>query len=474
MAKLGQLLVARGWITVQQLTRALKNQNVAGGRIGTCLLEMDAITEELLLKGLSEQLGVPSAAADDLRGVQDEVLGLIPEKLARRCRAVPFRVEGGRLDLALMDPRNLSAQDEIAFASGKRVKVYVAEELRVLEALDKYYHEECPSRFGMVLDRLNRARFLWEKPAAARTEAAGELLPSLDSPFDNRLAAPPKIQLPPHLPELEPPQPRPRPPAAAAAAFPSIETLWPQPAPPRPTAPAPPPAAPALAARAAAPVPAPATAVAAAAAPAAPSVAPPPPPRSQSVSLTPEERADLGAVAWVEPASTDRSLPVPASLDEVETALGKATDLEEVARVLLGFLGRDHRRAAIFQVTRERINGWRVHGTGIDREAFAAFSIGFDQPSLFLNLRHGSSLYLGPLPPMPAHRQLARTWGGDLPRDCVMLPVRIKDRLLMVVYADGATRGPVELQQMQRLMNAATSAVERCILANRQRGEAKS
>jgi hypothetical protein len=460
MAKLGQLLVARGWITVQQLTRALKNQNVAGGRIGTCLLEMDALTEELLLKGLSEQLGVPSAAADDLRGVPDEVLGLIPEKLARRCRAVPFRVEGGRLDLALMDPRNLSAQDEIAFASGKRVKVYVAEELRVLEALDKYYHEECPSRFGMVLDRLNRARFLWEKAAPERTEPAGELLPSLDSPFDNRLAAPPKIQLPPHLPELEPLPPRPQPvAAAAAAAFPSVEMLWPQPALPPPAAPAP-------------PAPVAATTVAAEAAPAAAPVAPPL--RSQSVSLTPEERADLGAVAWVEPAATDRSLPIPASLDEVETALGKATDLEEVARVLLGFLGRDHRRAAIFQVTRERINGWRVHGTGIDREAFAAFSIGFDQPSLFLNLRHGSNLYLGPLPPMPAHRQLARTWGGDLPRDCVMLPVRIKDRLLMVVYADGATRGPVELQQMQRLMNAATSAVERCILANRQRGEAKS
>jgi hypothetical protein len=456
MAKLGQLLVARGWITVQQLTRALKNQNVVGGRIGTCLLEMDAISEELLLKGLSEQLGVPSAAADDLRGVPDEVLGLIPEKLARRCRAVPFRVELGRLDLALMDPRNLSAQDEIAFASGKRVKVYVAEELRVMEALDKYYHEECPSRFGMVLDRLNRARFLWEKPAAERTEPAAEMLTSLDSPFDNRLAAPPKIQLPPPLPELEPLPQRPQPAAAAAAAFPSVEMLWPQPAPPPPV-----------------PVMAPVAATAAAA-DAAPAAVAPPPLRSQSVSLTPEERADLGAVAWVEPASTDRSLPVPASLDEVETALGKATDLEEVARVLLGFLGRDHRRAAIFQVTRERINGWRVHGTGIDREAFAAFSIGFDQPSLFLNLRHGSNLYLGPLPPMPAHRQLARTWGGDLPRDCVMLPVRIKDRLLLVVYADGATRGPVDLQQMQRLMNAATSAVERCIVANRQRGEAKS
>jgi hypothetical protein len=75
---------------------------------------------------------------------------------------------------------------------------------------------------------------------------------------------------------------------------------------------------------------------------------------------------------------------------------------------------------------------------------------------------------------MPAHRQLARTWGGDLPRDCVMLPVRIKDRLVLIVYADGATKGPVELPQMQRLLAAATAAVERCILTNRQRGGAKS
>ena len=137
----------------------------------------------------------------------------------------------------------------------------------------------------------------------------------------------------------------------------------------------------------------------------------------------------------------------------------------------LGFLGRDHRRAAIFQVGRERVTGWRIHGTGIDREAFAAFSIGFDQPSLFLNLRHGSSPYFGPLPPMPAHRQLARTWGGDLPRDCVLLPVRIKDRLVMVIYADGATRGPIDLPQMQRLLTAATSAVERCILQKKAKSQ---
>jgi len=141
MGKLGQILVARGWITVQQLTRALKNQNVVGGRLGTCLLEMDALTEDLLAKGLAEQLGVPAATLDDLHGIPEEVRDLLPAKLARRCRAVPFRALGGRLDVAMLDARNLACQDEIAFATGKRVKVHVGLEIRIFEALEKYYDE---------------------------------------------------------------------------------------------------------------------------------------------------------------------------------------------------------------------------------------------------------------------------------------------------------------------------------------------
>ncbi|HEX2224851.1 MAG TPA: hypothetical protein VHN15_11655, partial [Thermoanaerobaculia bacterium] len=189
MGKLGQLLVARGWITVQQLTRAIQNQNVVGGRLGTCLIEMDALSEENLLKGLSEQLGVPPVELDDLRMIPEEVRALVPEKLARRCRTVPFQVLGGRLDVAMMDPRNLSAQDEIAFASGKRLKVHVAHEARVFEALEKYFNEELPSRFGLLLDRLNRARYLWQgrKPDAAPKPEIEE-----DRRFSaHRLVAPP-------------------------------------------------------------------------------------------------------------------------------------------------------------------------------------------------------------------------------------------------------------------------------------------
>ena len=416
MAKLGQTLVARGWITVQQLTRALKTQNVAGGRLGTCLLEMDALREDLLLKGLSEQLGVPAVAVEDLRGIPEEVLHLIPDRLSRRLRAVPFRLEVGRLDVAVVDPRNLSAQDEIAFATGKRVKVYVANEIRIHEALERYYGEECPSRVNVLLDRLNRARFLWNRaPEDAET-------PSIETPAGSPFATPPTLRLPPPLPELRQPAPA----QSAAAASPV----------------------------AAAPVPVAAR-------------------RPMSVALTPAERAEGGAAAWAEPAAAERPAPAPASLDAVEAALAATRDLDAVGEILLAFLGRDHRRAALFQVFRDRVSGWKVQAVGVDQEAFAAFSIGFDQPSVFLNLRQGSGLHLGPLPPMPAHRQLARTWGGDLPRDCLMLPVRIKDRLVMVIYADGAARGPVELPQLQRLMSLATAAVERCIL-QRKRSEAKS
>src|ERR1700686_743947 len=161
MGKLGQLLVARGWITVQQLTRALQTQNAVGGRVGTCLLEMEVLGEDLLVRSLSEQLGVPAAVIEDLRGIPDEVLRLIPEKLGRRCRAIPFRVAGGRLDVAMQDPRNLVCQDEIAFACGRRVKVHGRHEVRIYEALQRYYREECPSRYSLLLDRLNRARYMW-------------------------------------------------------------------------------------------------------------------------------------------------------------------------------------------------------------------------------------------------------------------------------------------------------------------------
>jgi hypothetical protein len=467
MGKLGQLLVARGWITVQQLTRALQNQGVVGGRLGTCLIEMDAISEDNLLKALSEQLGVPAASLDDLRGIPAEVLAIVPDKLARRCRAVPFRLEGSRLDLAMVDARNLACQDEIAFATGKRVKVHVAHELRILEALEKYYKEECPSRYSLLADRLNRARYFWER-------AEAESATTLAAPYEELLRGRAPMAPPPHLPETSgaPRGQRPAAPPINPALSQAFDQAFkpktspvavPAPVPSLPRVPAPalvppPPPPPATRPRPAAPAPKASAAPAASPAPAAAA----PLPRSNTVSLTAEERATLGVAP---PAGA------PANIDEAERALATMEDREEIGRTVLAFLVRDHKHAALFQTSRDKVTAWQAQGEEIDPKIFQRYSVGFDQPSLFLNLREGSGVYLGPLPPMPAHRELARSWGGELPRDCVMLPVRIKDRLVAVIYADGSRK--VDLVLLQRLASAAAAALSRCILLKKQ-GEARS
>jgi hypothetical protein len=433
MGKLGQLLVARGWITVQQLNRALLTQQVVGGRLGTCLIEMDSITEDNLLKGLSEQHGVPTVSLDDLRGIPEEVIALLPDKLARRCRAVPFRVVGTRLDVAMLEPRNLALQDEIAFASGKRVMVHVAHELRIMEALERFYREESSSRYSMLAERLNRARYFWERDKQPEPPKAADELGRL----------PPMVR-------------------------PAIQ---------RPTPPVPPPASPISPISPASPAPA-----------AAPPPAPAPrQPSIQTVSMTAEERSALKTFSKPEPApvaaqaaAPPASLPSLASIDEVEAAFTRTHDREEVARIALSFLARNYRRAALFQVGKDKVSAWMGQGE-LDLPIFQKFAVGHDQPSLFMNLRNGSSLHFGPLPPMPAHRELARAWGGELPRDAVALPVRIKDRMVAVLYADGGLKavqstagmGGIDLPHLQRLAAATGSALERCIL-HRKRAEAKS
>lgn len=435
MSKLGQLLVTRGWITVQQLTRALKNQQVVGGRLGTCLLEGEALNEDLLLKGLSEQLGVPAAAIDDLRSVPEDVLATLSPKVARRCRAVPIRLAGGRLDVAMLEPHNLTAQDELAFASGKRIKVHVLHEARVIEALDRFYGEEGPERLSRLLERLNRVRYLWErdperaaapKPDALATPPGGIL--ALTPPPPSRHPAPAPAPL--RAAALPPataggPRPAPVPPRSAAAAPPASIASQPATTPGRPGA--------GLSGRT-------------------------PIPPARVVTLTAEERAALGAGPV--------PLPVVATLAELVAAFGAAADVDEVAQLLLTHLARSFSRVALFQIGRDQVTGWMARGPGVDDELFARFGVGFDQPSVFLNLRQGSGIHFGPLPPMPAHRQLTACWGGELASECLVLPVRLRDRLVTVLYLDGggAPLGRVDLGAMQRLTAATAEAFHRCIL----------
>ena len=441
MPKLGQLLVQRGWASPEDVQRAIRGQGAAGRRLGTCLLECGALTEDLLLKALSEVHRVPAVGPEDLRGIPDETIAALPAKIAIRCKAVPFRSFATQVHVAMLDPRDLNCQDELAFALGKRVQPYVAPEVRIRQALDRYYGDECPSSIATLAERLDRTRYQWRSgagPAAAAAGGAGKSAEGAGAPAGDDRRAVRRSKSPWEHPE--------------AALFGGGTRPVPAPLPaPRAAGPAP------------APPPAAARARPQASAPA----------RAFSVALTEGERAELTEAPGPAEDETDDTRPIPAdapplplSFEEVEERLLRVTDPEEVGRLLVAFLGRMFERVALFRILRDRVEGWRGAGAALDEECLRSFRVGFDQPSFFLNLRQGGSFYLGPLPPMAVHKQLARCWGGSLPTECLLLPIRIRGRLVTAILAD---RGPgelgaLDLESLVGLGVLAGEAYERCIL----------
>lgn len=151
--ELGGLLISQGLLTRKQLERALERQRSFGGRIGTCLLEIGAISEDKLLGVLAEQLNVPMAPSQVLRDVPAEIIGLLPRSTALGCSAVPFGQAGGRIDVALLDPGNLALEDELSFSMGRRIRPHIANELRIVEALHRFYGGDVALRFRSLLER---------------------------------------------------------------------------------------------------------------------------------------------------------------------------------------------------------------------------------------------------------------------------------------------------------------------------------
>jgi hypothetical protein len=133
-------------------------------------------------------------------------------------------------------------------------------------------------------------------------------------------------------------------------------------------------------------------------------------------------------------------------IDEVE-------ERDDVAHAALSFLGRRFQRYVLFMVRGNTVAAWMGGGEGVDQRLLGDVDVSFDQPSLFLNLREGSPFYRGPLPRLDAHQKLVRVWGGKYPKECLLLPVRIKKRLVAIVYCDrgGEDLHEVDVAEMQEV-----------------------
>jgi type IV pilus assembly protein PilB len=139
-ARLGELLVKEKLISQDQLKSALDFQKQHGGRLGTALVKMGLVTDDEVTAVLSRQYGVPSINLKYYE-VDPTVVKLIPQETAIRYQIVPLSRVGSTLTIAMTDPTNVFAMDDIKFMTGFNVEPVVASESAISEAISKFYGE---------------------------------------------------------------------------------------------------------------------------------------------------------------------------------------------------------------------------------------------------------------------------------------------------------------------------------------------
>jgi len=439
MPRLGTILLRSGAVSEESINRALAVQGFAGGRLGTLLIERGSVTEDDIGHALSEQHGCVYVAWNVLGAVPPTVTAALPAKFAIRHSAVPVELGEGFIRIALRDPANLRILDELFFVTGKKILPAVAPEVRLYQALEKYYGERRTPRFAILAEKLSRptAPSVIKKPLPPPPDFSinpKELPPGISAPEDASLIDAWRVPDEPPVGWGGLPQP-------PAAPHDEPETIAWEEVPSSPSWPAPPPpppggrSAPELPERVAPPAP-----------PAGMwrQSAPQPPPRP------PVEPPHAGPVPT-------GGVPAPEELAAILGAGGR----DEIFTAVLASLRRRFGKAAVFVARREGVAGWSGAGDRVDAAALRLLELPWSDPSIFLNIRLSRSFYLGPLPPLPRHNELAGALGG-WPQECLVQPVLMRDKTVAFFYAEcaggeGAT--PADLTYSRELAAAAAAAL---------------
>jgi type IV pilus assembly protein PilB len=136
--KLGEMLISHQIITDEQLKQALTLQKREGGRLGTSLVKLGYVSEEKLVAFLSKQFGVPAINLADYP-IDASVVKLIPVEIARKYVIMPVARVGATLTIAMTDPSNVFAIDDVKFMTGYNVEVAVASESGIITSIANYY-----------------------------------------------------------------------------------------------------------------------------------------------------------------------------------------------------------------------------------------------------------------------------------------------------------------------------------------------
>ncbi len=139
--KLGDFLIYAGKITQEQLEKGLEIQKTTNKRIGEILVELGFVTQNDINEVLEFQLGIPQVDLEKFL-INPKIAKLIPENLARRYELIAIDKKGDFLIVAMEDPLNIFAIDDIKLTTGYEVQPVISVKKHILNAIDKYYEEE--------------------------------------------------------------------------------------------------------------------------------------------------------------------------------------------------------------------------------------------------------------------------------------------------------------------------------------------
>jgi type IV pilus assembly protein PilB len=136
--KLGELLLKENMVSPQQLQEALNHQKANGGKLGKAFVELGYVKDEEITSLLSRQYGVPSINLEHFE-VDPAIIKIIPAETAKKYQVLPLSRSGATLTIAMADPTNVFAMDDIKFMTGYNVEPVVASESALDTSIDRYY-----------------------------------------------------------------------------------------------------------------------------------------------------------------------------------------------------------------------------------------------------------------------------------------------------------------------------------------------
>ncbi|MCK6683926.1 MAG: type IV-A pilus assembly ATPase PilB [Thermoanaerobaculia bacterium] len=153
--RLGDLLLKAKLITPDQLNEALKQQKDSGIKLGEALIRLGFVSEDDITETLSAQFGVPTINLSHFE-IDPNVLKLVPADVSRKYNIIPVNKTGATLTIAMADPTNVFAMDDLKFMTGYNVEPVVASEMGIMRAIDRHYGASHAIELKKVMEEMSQ------------------------------------------------------------------------------------------------------------------------------------------------------------------------------------------------------------------------------------------------------------------------------------------------------------------------------